>query len=191
MIGFKARGLAVTLVAGIAVAGCSSVSTDSTAAAAKPSATQAATQQASAPAKAAATAKAPAKALATAKLTAGQAAAMNAWYSGATVTQAANVCGDVYRVYSDNVAINSGTGSSNLQGDITKLQTDIAAALSNPPPVARNAAIWERVLNAYSNAAGDPTNAGLVAAARSADRAAWRWAPSFGGTLLSCLNTNP
>lgn len=90
---------------------------------------------------------------------------MNAWYSGATVTQAANVCGDVYRVYSDNVAINSGTGSSNLQGDITKLQTDIAAALSNPPPVARDAAIWERVLNAYSNAAGDPTNAGLVAAA--------------------------
>jgi hypothetical protein len=114
---------------------------------------------------------------------------MNAWYSGATVNQVANVCGDVSRVYSDNNAINSGTGSSNLQGDITKLQTDVATALGNPPPVHRDAVIWKRVLNAYSNAAGDPTNAGLVAAVRSADRAAWRWTPSFGGTLLSCLNT--
>jgi hypothetical protein len=183
MTRFKALGLAVTLAAGIAVAGCSSASTHSTAPAAKPAATQAATQQASAPA------KAPAKALATAKLTAAQAAAMNAWYSGATVTQVANVCGDVFRVYSDNNAINSGTGSPNLQGDITKLQTDVATALGNPPPVVRDAAIWKRVLNAFSNAVGGPTNAGLVAAVRSADRAAWRWTPSFGGTLLSCLNT--
>jgi hypothetical protein len=122
-------------------------------------------------------------------MTAAQTAAMNAWYSGATVNQVASVCGDVFRVYSDNNAINSGTGSSNLQSDIAKLQTGVAAALGNPPPVARDAAIWKRVLNAYSNAAGDPTNAGLVAAARRADRAAWRWTPSFGGTLLSCLST--
>jgi hypothetical protein len=155
-----------------------------TAPAAKSAATRAATQQASAPA------KIPAAAKATAKLTAAQAAAMNAWYSGATVAQVADVCGDVYRVYSDNVAINSETGSSNLQGDITKLQTDVAAVLSNLPPVARDAAIWKGVLNAYGNAAGGPSNAGLVAAARSADRAAWRWTPSFGGTLLSCLNAS-
>jgi hypothetical protein len=169
MTRFKVLGFAVTLAAGIAVAGCSSASTHLTAPAAKPAATQAATQQASVPAKASASApaKAPAKASATAKLTAAQAAAMNAWYSGSTVTQVANVCGDVYRVYFDNVAINSGTGSSNLQGDITKLQTDVVTALGNPPPVARDAAIWKGVLNAYSNAAGDPTNAGLVAAVRS------------------------
>lgn len=177
MAGFKALGLAVA--AGIAVAGCSSVSIHSTTPAAKPAATQAVTPQASAPAKASATAK----------LTAAQTAAMNTWYSGATVNQVASVCGDVLRVYSDNNAVNSGTGSSNLQGNITKLQTDVATALGNPPPVSRDAAIWKRVLNAYSNAAGDPTNAGLVAAARRADRAAWRWTPSFGGTLLSCLNT--
>lgn len=114
---------------------------------------------------------------------------MNAWYSGATVVQAANVCGAVNRVYSDNVAINSGTGSSSLQGDITKLQTDVATALGNPPPVARDRAIWKKVLNAYSNAAGDAANAGLVAAVREADHAAWRWAPSSGAPL-SCLNTN-
>jgi hypothetical protein len=114
---------------------------------------------------------------------------MNAWYSGATVTQVANVCVDVYRVYIDNVAINSGTGSSNLHGNLSTLHTDVATALSNPPPVARDAAIWKTVLNAYSKAAGGSTNAGLVAAARSADRAAWRWAPPFGGTLLSCLST--
>jgi len=114
---------------------------------------------------------------------------MNTWYNGATVVQVGNVCGDVYRVYSDNVAINSGTGSSSLQGDITKLQKDIAIALGNPPPVARDAAIWRKVLNAYSNAAGDPTSAGLVAAVREADHAAWRWTPSS-GMLLSCLNTN-
>ena len=61
---------------------------------------------------------------------------MNRWYSGATVVEAANVCGDVYRVDSNNVAVNSGSGSSSLEGDITKLQTDVATALSNPPPVA-------------------------------------------------------
>jgi hypothetical protein len=151
-----------------------------------PAATQAATQQASAPAKV----SAPAEASAPAKLAAPQAAAMNAWYSGATVTQAPNVCRDVYRIYFDNVAINSGAGSSSLQGDITKLQANVAAALSNPPPVARDAAVWKRVLNAYGDAAGDPTNSGLVAVVRSAGRAAWRWTPSFGGTLLSCLSTN-
>jgi hypothetical protein len=171
--------LGLALAAGIAVAGCSSASTHSTAPAGKPAATRAATPQVSAPA----------KAPAAAKLTAAQTAAMNAWYSGATVNQVASVCGDVFRVYSDNNAVNSGTGSSSLQGDITRLQTDVAAALGNPPPVSRDAVIWERVLNAYSNAAGDPTNAGLVAAVRRADRAAWRWTPSFGGTLLSCLNT--
>jgi hypothetical protein len=186
---FKALGVAVTLTVGIVVAGCASASTHLGTPAAKPTAARTATQQASAPAKAPAPTKPPAKAFARAKLTAAQAAAMNAWYSGATVTRVANVCGDVYRVYMDNVAINSGTGSSNLQGDITRLQTDVAAALSNPPPVARDAAIWKRVLSAYSNAAGDPTNAGLVAVARSADRAAWRWTPSFGGTLLSCRDT--
>jgi len=121
---------------------------------------------------------------------AAQTAAMNRWYSGATVVQAANVCGDVYRVDSDNVAVNSGSGSSSLEGDITTLQTDVAAALSNPPPVAADAVIWKRVLNAYSNAAGDGTNSGLVAAVRSAQNAAWTWTPSFGGTLLVCLNVN-
>jgi hypothetical protein len=177
MTRFKTFGLAVTLAAGIAVAGCSSASTHSTAPPAKPAATQAATQQASAPAKASATAK----------LAAAQAARMNAWYSGATVSQAANVCGAVYRVYADDNAVNSGTGSSNLQGDITSLQTDVATALGNPPPVHRDAVIWKRVLNAYDNAAGDATSAGLVAAVREADHAAWRWAPST-GTLLSCIN---
>ena len=127
---------------------------------------------------------------AVAKMTAAQTAAMSRWYSGATVVQAANVCGDVYRVYSDNVAVNSGTGSSSLEGDITTLQTDVAAALSNPPPVAADAVIWKRVLNAYSNTAGDGTNSGLVAAVRSAQNAAWTWTPSFGGTLLVCLNVN-
>jgi hypothetical protein len=115
---------------------------------------------------------------------------MNAWYSGATVTQAASVCGDVSRVDSDDNAVNSGTGSASLQGDITRLQTDVATALGNPPPVHRDAVIWKRVLNAYSNASGDPTSAGLVAAVREAQHAAWRWTPSFGGTLLSCLSTN-
>jgi hypothetical protein len=70
-----------------------------------------------------------------------------------------------------------------------KLQKDVASALGDPPPVARDAAIWRKVLNAYSNAAGGSTNAGLVAAVREADHAAWRWTPSS-GTLLSCLNTN-
>jgi hypothetical protein len=60
----------------------------------------------------------------------------------------------------------------------------------NPPPVAADAAIWKTVLNAYSNAVGGPTNSGLVAAARSAKHAAWRWTPSFGGTLLVCVNVS-
>ena len=116
---------------------------------------------------------------------------MDAWYSGATVTHAANVCGDVSRVYSDNNAVNSGTGSSNLQGDITKLQTDVTVAVGNPPPVARDAAIWKRVLNAYSSVAGDPTNAGLVAAVRSADTRRVGIDTTLRRTLLSCLDTNP
>jgi hypothetical protein len=180
MTRLKALGLA--LAAGIAVAGCSSGYTRSTAPAAKPAATQATTQQTPAPE------KAPAKASATAKLTTTQTAAMNGWYSGATAVDVANVCGDVYRVYSDDNAINSGTGSSSLQDDITSLQKNVATALGNPPPVARDAAIWEKVLNAYSNAAGDPASAGLVAAVREAGHAAWGWAPGA-GTLLSCLNT--
>ena len=135
-------------------------------------------------------AHASAKTRAAAKLTAAQAAAMNRWYSGATVIQAANVCGDVNEVWYDNVQVNSGTGSSRLTGDITRLQTDIATALGNPPPVAADARIWKRVLNAYSNAAGSGTNAGLFAAARSAQHAAWGWKPSFGPTLLVCVNTS-
>jgi hypothetical protein len=123
-------------------------------------------------------------------MTATQKAAMTRWYSGVTVTDAANVCGDVSRVYSDNVAVNSGTGSSSLQGDITKLQADAATALGNPPPVAADAVIWKRVLTEYSDAAGGPTNSGLVAAVRSAEHAPWGWTPSFGGTLLVCLNVN-
>ena len=115
---------------------------------------------------------------------------MNRWYSGTTVVQAANVCGDVYQVYFDNVKVNSGSGSSSLEGDITKLQTDVATALSNPPPVAADVRIWKRVLNAYSNAAGGPPKSGLVAAVRSAKNAAWTWTPSVGGTLLVCLNVS-
>jgi hypothetical protein len=124
------------------------------------------------------------------KTAAAQAASMKSmskWYSGATVVQAANVCGDVYRVYMDNVAVNSGTGSSSLDGDITKLQTAVAAALANPPPVAADALIWRRVLHEYSNAANAPTNSEFVEAVRTAKNAAWTWTPSFGGTLLVCL----
>jgi hypothetical protein len=55
-------------------------------------------------------------------MTAAQAAAMTRWYSGETVVQSANVCGDVFRVYFDNVAVNEGTGSSSLASDITTLQ---------------------------------------------------------------------
>jgi hypothetical protein len=29
---------------------------------------------------------------------------MSRWYSGTTVTQVANICGDVYKLYSDNVS---------------------------------------------------------------------------------------
>jgi hypothetical protein len=121
---------------------------------------------------------------------AAQSAAMRRWYSGMTVTQVANICGDVYKVYSDNVSINSGTPSSSLQADITGLQSDVATALGNPPPVAADAVIWKRVLTAYSNAAGESTNSGLVAVVRSANSAAWGWTPSFGGTLLVCLNVS-
>jgi hypothetical protein len=169
-------------------------------------ATTKATAKASAEATAKASAEATAKATAEATLKpathvsasasaadtmpAAQTAAMNKWYSGATVAEAANVCGDVYRVYSDNVAISSGSGSSSLEADITSLQHDVTKALSNPPPVAADATIWETVLNAYSDDAGDPTNSGLVAAARSSEDAAWNWAPSFGGTLLVCVNVN-
>jgi hypothetical protein len=159
-----------------------------------PSAATPATHQSATPAAETAAqkaaAQASAKASAAATMTAAQTAAMNRWYSGATVVQAANVCGDVSRVYSDNVAVNSGSGSSSLEGDITKLQTDVATALGDPPPVAADAVIWKRVLNAYSNAAGGPTNSGLVAAVRSAKNAAWTWTPSFGGTLLVCLNVS-
>jgi hypothetical protein len=130
-----------------------------------------------------------ARASAAAGMTAAKTASMNRWYSGATVVQAANVCGDVYRVYSDNVAVNSGSGSSSLEADITSLQTDVATALGNPPPVAADAAIWKTVLNAYSNAAGGPTNSGLVEAARSAKHAAWKWTPP-GGPPLVCVNVS-
>lgn len=123
-------------------------------------------------------------------MAAAQSEAMRRWYSGATVNQVANVCADVYRVYFDNVAVNSGSGSSSLETDITRLQADITTALGNPPPVAPDAVIWKRVLTAYSNAAGDPTNSGLVAAVRSAKDAAWTWTPSVGGTLLVCLNVS-
>ncbi len=112
------------------------------------------------------------------------------WYLGKTEVQVGNICGDVYKVYSDNVSINSGTPSSSLQGDITRLQSDVAAALGNPPPVAADAVIWKRVLTAYSNSAGEPTNAGLVAAVRSANGAAWGWTPFSGETLLVCLNVS-
>jgi len=153
---------------------------------AQPATHQAATHTASEAATQRATVQAQANTPAAAKMT----AAMSRWYSGATVTQAANVCGDVYRVYSDNVAVNSGSGSSSLEPDITRLQGDIAAALSTPPPDAHDAAIWKRILNAYSNAAGAPTGAGLSAASRRAKHAAWTWTPSFGGTLLVCLNVS-
>ena len=149
---------------------------------AAPASSRAATQQA--------LARASAKTSAAAKHSAAQTAAMNRWCRGTTVVQAANVCGDVYQVYFDNVKVNSGSGSSSLEGDITKLQTDVATALSNPPPVAADARIWKRVLNAYSTAAGGPPNSGLVAAVRSAKNAAWTWTPSVGGTLLVCLNVS-
>ena len=114
---------------------------------------------------------------------------MNRWYSGTTVVQAANVCGDVYRVYSDNVKV---TRKRIVKPGRRhhKLQTDVATALSNPPPVAADVRIWKRVLNAYSNAAGGPPKSGLVAAVRSAKNAAWTWTPSVGGTLLVCLNVS-
>jgi hypothetical protein len=115
---------------------------------------------------------------------------MRRWYSGTTVTQVANICGDVYKLYSDNVSVNSGTGVSSLQADTVRLQTDVATALGNPPPVRADAVIWIRVLNAYSNAAGGPDNSGLVAAVRSAKNAAWNWTPPVGGTLLVCLNVS-
>ena len=115
---------------------------------------------------------------------------MRRWYSGATVNQLANVCGDVNRVFLNNVAVNTGSGSSSLAADIIRLQEDIATALGNPPPVAADAVIWKRVLTAYSNTAGGPTNSGLVAASRSAKNAEWTWTPSFGGTLLVCLNVS-
>lgn len=171
----------------LAIGGCgSAIATHSAAApAVKPSSAPAPVVKAQAT-----PVKVPVRASATARLTAGQAAAMNTWYQGATVVQAASVCGDVYKVYSDDNAVNSGTGSSNLQADITSLQADVATALGNPPPVARDAAIWKAVLNAYGNAVGDATSAGLVAAVREADHAAWGWSPSS-GTLLSCLDTNP
>ena len=79
-----------------------------------------------------------AKAPSVAKMTA-QRAAMNRWYNGAIMVDAANVCGAVYRVYMDIVAVSSGTGSSSLEGDITSLRTAVAAALSRPPPVAADA----------------------------------------------------
>ena len=176
-----AAAAATALAAGLAACGVSAAK-PATRQPATPASSEAATQQAPA--------QASAKTSAAAKMTAAQTAAMNRWHSGATVVQAANVCGDVYRVYSDNVAVNSGTGSSSLEGDITKLQTDVATALGNPPPDATDAVIWKRVLNAYSNAAGGPTNSGLVAAVRSAKNAAWTWTPSFGGTLLVCLNVS-
>jgi hypothetical protein len=66
--------------------------------------------------------------------------------NGATVVDAANVCGAVYRVYMNIVAVSSETGSSSLEGDITSLQTAVAAALSRPPPVAADAVIWKLVL---------------------------------------------
>jgi len=56
-----------------------------------------------------------AKAPSVAKMTAAQRAAMNRWCNGATVVDAANVCGTVYRVYMDIVAVSSGTGSDQLR----------------------------------------------------------------------------
>jgi len=123
------------------------------------------------------------------KLSAAQSAAMSNWYSGTTVAKAANVCGDVYKLYFDNVSVNSGTGVSSLQADTLRLQSDAAAALADPPPVRADAVIWKRVLTAFSNSAGDPTNSGLVAAVRMAERAAWGWTP-HPGTLLVCLNVS-
>jgi len=115
---------------------------------------------------------------------------MRSWYTGQTVTETANVCGDVSQLFMAGNQVSSGTGSSSLESDITRLQDDVAIAIGNPPPVAADARIWHRVLNAYSNAAGDPTSSGLVAASRSASKAAWHWTPSFGGALLVCLNVD-
>jgi hypothetical protein len=181
-------GLGAVIVAGIVINALSSrsggvsttaVGSSSTAGSAS---SPAATQQAPA--------RASVQAPATSRMTAVQSAAMRSWYSGATVSQVANVCGDVNRLYLDNVAVNSGSGSSSLETDITTLQADIATALANPPPVAADAVIWKRVLTAYSNAAGGPDNSGLVAAVRSAKNAAWNWTPPVGGTLLVCLNVS-
>jgi hypothetical protein len=87
-------------------------------------------------------------------MTAAQSAAMGRWYDGTTVTQVASVCGDVYKLYSDNVSVNSGTGVSSLQADTTKLQADVAIALGNPPPVAADAVIWKRVLTRIQQRGG-------------------------------------
>jgi hypothetical protein len=114
---------------------------------------------------------------------------MNRWYSGQTVVEAANVCGDVSQLFAADDQVNSGTGSSSLQSDITSLQTAVATALAVPPPVRADARIWRRILNAYSNAAGDATSSGLVVASRTAQHAAWGWAPPS-GPLLACISTN-
>lgn len=135
-------------------------------------------------------ARAAAKASAAATMTAAHKAAMNKWYSGATVIQVAHVCGDVSQVFSDDDAVSAGRGSSSLETDITRLHKDVATALDNPPPVAADAVIWKRILSAYSNAAGGPTSAGLVAASRRATHAPWAWTPSPGVTLLVCLSTS-
>jgi hypothetical protein len=187
--------LAATAAATALAAGLTACKVAAAKAAAGVSTTKPATRHLATPASPNASAQQPpaqasAKAPAAAKMTAAQTATMNRWYSGGTVTQVANVCADVNQVWSDNVQVSSGTGSSRLTGDITKLQTDIGAALSDPPPVAADAAIWKGILNAYSNAAGGPTNAGLFAAARSARHAVWKWTPSFGSMPLVCLNTS-
>lgn len=104
--------------------------------AAQPATHQAATNQPAAPASSrAATQQAPAQASArtpaAARTTAAQTAAMNRWYSGATVVQAASVCGDVARVYSDNVAVNSGSGSSRGAGKNHAMNTASVSTLLN------------------------------------------------------------
>jgi hypothetical protein len=124
---------------------------------------------------------------------------MNAWYSGATVVQVANVCGDVGQIQSAIGDANPGT-PPNWGNAFAQLPADVTTALGNPPPVHRDAVIWKRVLNAYSNAENGSgatigaTNQaimrGFESAALMAQHARWRWTPST-GTLLVCFNTNP
>jgi hypothetical protein len=175
-------GAATAVVLAFSLAACHSPAASP--AASKPSATPAAPHRPAArpsPTPSARTMPPPA--------TAAQQAAMRSWYSGRIVAAAASVCGDVAQLAAADDQVNSGSGSSSLQGDITRLQDDVATALANPPPVRADARIWRRVLNAYSNAAGGPTSSGLVAVSRSAQHAASDWRPSS-GPLLACFSTS-